>query len=408
MWGMTPMTVLQTVIDDDLLSRILKQDQPLPRQPELFIQISVANEFQPMGKINIGVTAGVETTAISKEWIDGCNRMDVIWCISEHSKRAIAGTVVEMKDRSGNILQKHQVNKPVEVLHNCVHTNIFHKISLEDISLPIQNVFHEIKERFCLLFVGHWLQGDFGEDRKNVSGLIKIFCETFKNTHSLNQPALILKTSGAGFSLMDREEILKKIQSIRNGVQGTTIPNVYMLHGDLTDAEMNELYNHPKVKTHISLAHGEGFGRPLLEATMSHKPIISTIWSGQIDFLNPKDAILVTGELKQIHASSVMPSILIPESQWFYVDQNHAASAMMHVFKNYDKFLEGANRLAKTNKEKFNTMIIRERTKQLINAYVPTFVIPQPISLNLPKLKKLPNVQTFNTPTIPEQTPAER
>ena len=40
--------------------------------------------------------------------------------------------------------------------------------------------------------------------------------------------------------------------------------------------EMNEMYNHPKVKAHLTFTHGEGFGRPLLEASFSGKPIIST------------------------------------------------------------------------------------------------------------------------------------
>ena len=46
----------------------------------------------------------------------------------------------------------------------------------------------EIKESFCFLFVGHWMQGAFGHDRKNVGLLVKSFLETFKNKQK--QPAL--------------------------------------------------------------------------------------------------------------------------------------------------------------------------------------------------------------------------
>ena len=70
---------------------------------------------------------------------------------------------------------------------------------------------------------------------------------------------LIMKTSGAGFSVIDREDILKKIRNKKTVKCKKTLPSVYLLHGDFTDDEMNELYNHPKVKAHVNITHGEGF-----------------------------------------------------------------------------------------------------------------------------------------------------
>ena len=91
--------------------------------------------------------------------------------------------------------------------------------------------------------------------------LIKVFLETFKDMKK--KPGLIIKTSGATVSILDRENIMEKINSIKSGVKGN-LPNVYLVHGDFDDNEINQLYNHPKVKAHITLTHGEGFGRPLL------------------------------------------------------------------------------------------------------------------------------------------------
>jgi hypothetical protein len=90
-----------------------------------------------------------------------------------------------------------------------------------------------IKEDFAYLFVGHWLQGDLGEDRKNVGLLIKAFYETFKN--KMKKPALILKVSMGGTSYMDREEILKRIAVIKKTVNSVNIPNIYLLHGEFSD-----------------------------------------------------------------------------------------------------------------------------------------------------------------------------
>jgi glycosyltransferase involved in cell wall biosynthesis len=390
-WGVTPQDALieSNPKDKILLDRIIKPPFQLTRQPDIHIQISVPNEFTPQGKYNIGITAGIETNGISLPWIEGCNRMNTVWTISEHSKNVIVNTIVQQTDEATKtVIKEHRVTVPVEVLHNCIDTNIFKRIDSSEISPILKDKLFDIKERFCFLFVGHWLKGNYGEDRKNVGVLVRTFCETFKQTSQMNQPALILKTSGAGFSLLDREDVLNKIRSIRNAV-GSHCPNVYLLHGELTDAEMNELYNHPKVKVHVSFTKGEGFGRPLLEATQSQKPIIASGWSGQLDFLALKKglAILLPGELKQIEPGAVWENVLIKESSWFNVNIQAAAQALMFAFKNYDQTLKPAVELAHLCADAFGYDVIKRRTIELLEKYVPAVAIQIPVTL--PTLKKI-------------------
>jgi glycosyltransferase involved in cell wall biosynthesis len=150
---------------------------------------------------------------------------------------------------------------------------------------------------------------------------------------------------------------------------------------------MNSLYNHPKVKAHVSLTKGEGFGRPLLEASISGKPVIASGWSGHLDFLNAEDAVLVGGELAQIHPSSVWENVLIPESSWFRPDVQQSANALAGVFMEYETFRKKAAKLGKENFRKFSYKAIQERTWELLDKYVPEF--PKQVPLVLPKLKKL-------------------
>lgn len=400
-WGVTPMNALEPGRDDELISRILENPNQVGRQPELFIQISVPNEFQPHGKYNIGITAGIETTLISMPWVEGCNRMNVIWTISEHSKTVIENTAIEEKSQTGQLLNRHKVTVPVEILHNCIHPSIFHKVAPEEISKSVVNTMSTIKEKFCYLFVGHWLRGNMGEDRKNIGVLVKTFCETFKTTPTVNRPALILKTSGAGFGVIDREECLSKIAQIRASA-GAGCPNVYLLHGELTEEEMNGLYNHPKIKVHVSFTKGEGFGRPLLEATMSQKPVIASAWSGHLDFLNVDEAILVPGELRPVEPGAVWENVILPQSSWFNIDMNAAANAFMWTFKKYDQFLLPAKRLAKKNREQFSYNVIRDNTKLLLEKYVPVFIIPIEAPVVLPTLRKLGGKSSVTTalPTL--------
>ena len=56
--------------EDKLLATKFLQGN-LNKQPDLFIQISIPNEFQPIGKYNIGITAGIETTLPSGAFIEG-------------------------------------------------------------------------------------------------------------------------------------------------------------------------------------------------------------------------------------------------------------------------------------------------------------------------------------------------
>ena len=292
-WGETPMNALDETNPKDkmILDRIL--NAPLTKQPELFVSITIPTEFEPIGKYNIGITAGIETTIAAPGWIEGCNKMDTVFTISEHSKNVFLSSKFGKKDNFGRDAGILEIEKPIEVLHNCIDQAIFKKLEYEaNVEKSIKDTLNEIPEKFCYLFVGHWLRGDLGEDRKNVGLLIKIFLETFKQVRDRALPALVLKTSGGNFSILDKREILRKIEVIRNSVQlseGQELPNIYVLHGELTDNEMNSLYNHPKIKAHVSLTKGEGFGRPLLEASISGKPIIASGWSGHIDFLNSED-----------------------------------------------------------------------------------------------------------------------
>lgn len=390
-WGETPMNALDENNPKDkmILDRIITT--PLTKQPELFVTITIPTEFEVIGKYNIGITAGIETTVAAAQWIEACNKMDVVFTISEHSKNVFLSSKFGMAGANGQQLGTLEIAKPVEVLHNCIDNAIFKKLEYEADVLPsIKETLKDIPEKFCYLFVGHWLRGDMGEDRKNVGLLVKIFLETFKQIKDKQPPALILKTSGGNFSILDKREILRKIESIKQTVSlsaGQSLPNVYVLHGELSDDEMNSLYNHPKVKAHISLTKGEGFGRPLLEATISGKPVIASGWSGHMDFLNADESVLVGGELKQIHASSVWDGVLIKESSWFYPDIQQSANAMAAVFMDYETFRKKAHKLGKENSKKFSYQSIQARTWELLDKYVPDF--PKQVSIQLPKLKKV-------------------
>lgn len=396
-WGNTPQNALSEQNPQDLpIIKRLLQTPEIERQPDIHVHIVVPNEFNALAKYNIGITAGIETTVVPAVWIEGLNRMDLNIVPAKFVKTTIDATKYDKHDE--NTKQKIgelKNEKPIEVLFEGVDTDVYG--TTREFSKDLVDEFKLIKEDFCFLHVGHWLQGDLGKDRKDIGMLVKTFCETFKNQK--NQPALILKTSGATPCVMDRKEILTKIDNIKNSLKGE-LPNIYVLHGDLRDEEINQLYNHPKVKAHISFTHGEGFGRPLLEATLSEKPVVASNWSGQVDFLT-KDSLLLPGDLIDVPKDSFPKEFYVEGCKWFQVNYQYASNVMKELHKNYGKYLIKAKKQSIINKQKFTLNQMTKELGEILDKYLPKFEEqPQKVDIKLPTLKKVSKPKKVELPKL--------
>ena len=373
-WGSTPLTALDSnnIFHQWIEESIVNVNVPV--QPDVYVQVTVPNEFQRIGKFNIGITAGIETTIAPKEWVDGCNRMDLIITTSNFSKDVLLQTVYnENEKNTGKLVKQHRINKPIDVLFEGVDTSVYNN-NYDGFEM-------DIKEDFAFLFVGHWLKGDLGQDRKDVGMLIRTFVESFKGKD--DKPALVLKTSSATFSIKEREVFRKRIEQLVEGVENP--PSIYLLFGDLTDNEMNGLYNHPKIKSMISITKGEGFGRPLLEFTMTGKPIIASNWSGHKDFLPMDKAIMIGGKLTEVH-DSVIDNFIIKGSKWFTANYNEAAEVMKLVTLDYEKFSQKSEQLRLNNLENFTKEKMKDKFVGLLSPYINKPKEHKPV---LPKLNKI-------------------
>lgn len=379
-WGATPMNY---PIPSDWQNRLIPL--PLTQQPDVWIQISVPNELQAVGKYNIGVTAGTEGDICPEAWIDNLNLMQLVIVPSKFTKEVFENTA-------------KQKNKPITTTIVVIPEYFDETVYSDTVNSAVESTtllpeLDDIPESFAFLTVGHWLQGHIGEDRKNIGGVVHAFFNTFKNKK--NAPALILKTSGATYSIMDRLEIENKINQIREMYGTVKLPNVYVLHGNLSDDEMNALYNHPKVKAMISFTKAEGFGRPLLEFSTTKKPILAPHYSGQADFLNKDFICELPGQLTPIHPSA-QNDWLIAEAKWFTVDYGYASKMIDDVYTNYKKWQELAKRQRYFVNSTFTENVVKveyDRVFQIINADLDK--LPKPVELKLPQLKKigLPKLQ---------------
>ena len=380
-WGNTPQNNVDGESDFGrwMLERVITE---VSDKPDVFIQVSVANEFSAKGGYNIGITAGVETTICPKDFIDGCNNMDLIIVPSNFTRQNIGGTVYQQKDNeTGEIVGEIKVTKPIEVLFEGVDTEIFSKGSGKD-------VLANVKEDFNFLIVGHWLKGDLGQDRKDIGMAIKTFATVFQYMPKDKRPGLIVKTSHAGFSVIDREGTREKLEGVLKTF-GDKCPSVYLIHGDMEETDMSNLYHHPKVKAMISFAKGEGYGRPMAEFTLTGKPIIASGWSGQMDFLPVDSSVLLEGSLTQVHESAA-DQFCMKEAQWFSVNYSSAANKIYDVYNKYNSYLEKSAGLKENTLKNFTLDKMNERFEQIIDTYtkdIPKVLPFQKPSVNVEKMK---------------------
>jgi len=373
MWGNTPWGFLDK--QDPLRTRFIQGQ--MTSKPDIWMQITIPNEFQPVGKYNIGVTAGIESTVPPPDFLEGMNRMDLNLVSSQFTKDTFSQIQITQNDKQGNPIKEIRLEKPTEVLFEGLDIGVYFKKSSKS------GLLDNIDESFCFLFTGHWLPGNFGEDRKNVATMIKTFLETFKGRGV--KPALLLKTNKVDYSLLDKEEILKHIRDIRNQFDNKdNLPNIYILHGEFTNEELNKINNDPKIKAFVSFTKGEGFGRPLLEQAITGKPVITTNWSGHIDFIRPEYNVLLGGELKPIHKSAAN-KWLLEQAQWFNVNTEVASKAMKDVYKHYKKYIENSRKQTKFLKESFS----QDKMTEVLKGYMDQINVAVNVPLQLPKLKKV-------------------
>jgi len=399
-WGGCSRKYLQDDIDDpvekQLFERVIKQ--PLSKQPEVFIQCTIPNEFQTPAKYNIGITAGIETTLARQDKVEGLNRMNFNIATSKHAKDVFENAIYQVQPQGQQQPVTLKSVKPCEVLFWGTDTNIFKKT--DEPCPTVDAELSQIPEEFCFLFVGQWTNNGIFGDRKDIGNLIRVFLETFSGFGDKPKPALVIKTSGAAICNMDKYDIIARVKAVRDHVRNnsklTDIPNVYLLHGELTETEMNALYNHKKVKAMVNFTHGEGFGAPILEFSMSGKPIVVSNWSGHLDFLDSKLCKLLDGEVAPLPPESVN-EWLIKDSAWFNVNYIKASEVMRNLFYHYNGYLDRSEQLRVRNVEQFSTQAMDKVFHAMLDKYVPKFATET--KLVLPKLKKV-EVKKTEAPAV--------
>ena len=309
---------------------------------DIAIQISIPNEWKKLAPINIGYTAGIETNMISPAWLEPSQAMDKVIVISGHAKAAFVNTVFG-NDQG----QKFSVTSPIEVVH------------LPYREVEKQHLDINLKHDFNFLAVCQW------GPRKNLDQTIIGFLQEFQN----EEVGLLLKINTANDSAMDRLLTNKRLEQILSRFPDRKC-TVNLLHGHLSEGEMQSLYVHPKVKAIVSTTHGEGYGLPLMEAAANELPVIATDWSGHTDFLYMGEKRMfgkIDYELKPIAKEHVWKGVLEEGTSWAYPLMNSYKDKMREVYKDYGRFKSQAKKLAPHVRELVDQNKLQDKFFSLID-----------------------------------------
>ena len=312
-------------------------------QFDVSLQVTIPNEWEKMAPINIGVTAGIETTKIAPVWVEKSMQMDKIIVVSEHAKHGFENTEYQAENKQTGEQFIAKVTCPIDVVGYPVKEIVPEKLDID------------LKDDFNFLAIGTWII------RKNLENTIKWFVEEFYD----QEIGLVVKTSLAKNCLRDREAAHIRLKSLLDEYKDRKC-SIYMLHGDMTEQEITGLYQHPKIKAFISIAHGEGFGLPMFEAAYNALPVVSPAWGGQCDFLympvknksgktkNTPMFTMVPYDIKPIQKEAHWEGVLQTDSQWCYAKEWAYKKSLRSVVKEYGSVKSKAKKLQKYIKNNFS------------------------------------------------------
>jgi len=344
---------------------------------DISMQVTIPNEWEKMAPINIGVTAGIETTRVSPTWIEKGNFVDKMITVSQFSKNSYANTNYTVtSEKTGQVVNKDfRCTTPIEVVHYPVRQTDIKEIDLN------------LTTSFNFLVNAQWAP------RKNLENTISWFIEEFID----QEVGLILKANIVNNSIIDRRETEKRIKNISKNYPQKKC-KIYLLHGDLTAEEVNSLYSHDKIKALISLAHGEGFGLPIFEAAYNGLPIIAPDWSGHVDYLyvpikdkkgktkNKPYYAKVDYDLGPVQKEVIWENVLIKDSMWCYPKQGSYKMRLREVHKDYGRFKSQANKLKKYICENFTPEKQYKKVTDVVKSLISNDVNDQEVDAMFAKL----------------------
>ncbi|MZH03619.1 MAG: glycosyltransferase family 4 protein, partial [Nitrospinae bacterium] len=328
-WGITPWYLNQESLGG-LIGEIMKRTAQPNVKPDYSFQIQLPDEWDTsLANKNFGVTAAVETNFCNPAWIQACNNMH--------------GVIVPSNFTAGVLKNSGKLSTRVHVIPES-----FPEEFEKDLK-PTKFLNSKSKHNFLLF--GQLTAPTPELDRKNTVNAIKWFCEKYKNRKDIG---LIVKTNMGTNSTLDKRISVPALTQVLDQVRVGKYPRVTLVHGNMTNEELFEMYCDKTIVGLITATRGEGYGLPMIEAAACGLPVLATDWSGHKTFLQEKSWLPVNYVMKPIPNERADNRIFMQHSMWADVDEMHFKSQLGELFKKRVYFKQNCLKSRETILSKFS------------------------------------------------------
>lgn len=329
---------------------------------DIFMTVSIPMAFMQKGLVNIGITALAQVDKLHPQLIEHCNRMDEVFVMSDFNIDSLNSSVYKLQDG-----RQIKLKVPVKKLPAA-----FIQHSYSNIESDITKFIDQIPQSFLFLSVGQWLPGSIGGDRKDIGALISTFLRGYANNKDVG---LLLKVDQGRSSLLSQYAIRQRMLQICKGLDiEMDICNIHFISGDLSEDEMQQIYNHTKVKGLVSFTHAESFGLPIMQFSgYTGKPMLTPYHSGLIEYIKPQYIEVL------IHKQTIVPQelfqtfyreFMIPQSKWYSIDYQYAIFKMSDFIKNYSILLDRGALQQASIKQQMSLQKMSNLLKTYLNKYI--------------------------------------
>lgn len=258
------------------------------------------------GKTNIIFTM-FETTRIPDDWVSNINKYaQACFVPCEWNKKVFASSGVTV---------------PIFVVRPGLDQDLSEVETVETATLSSLP-----GDKYMFYSVFQWTE------RKNPIGLLKAYLSAFDGVDDV---CLVLKTYGSNNSTQEQDRIKDLIRKVRDSFNFKKFaPPIIFVGGHLTRNEMLGL--HKRGDCFVLPHRAEGFGLPHFEAMAMGKPIITTGFSGNMDFCTKDNCYLLDYQMTPVNNMKWI-SHYVSDMEWAEPNLSQLKAYMRHCYQDRGK-----------------------------------------------------------------------
>jgi len=244
-----------------------------------------------------------ETDRLPASWIAPLNTVGEIWTASERQAQMFRG--------SGIRVPIHSFAQPINIMAG------------EERIAPLEIRY---KKDFTFYSIFQWI------DRKNPRGLLRAYWREFEGN---NNVTLLLKTYRVNYSEREYALIKSDIAAWRLELNQGHYPKILLVNKLLQERDMPRI--HAYADCYVNASSSEGWSRPVHEAIIMGKPVISADNGGITDYLTEDSYYRVKSFPVVATEVSHIPWYTKDQS-WWDIDEADLGNTMKTVFLETNRY----------------------------------------------------------------------